>query len=141
MARVFFVTGSKGGVGKSVGAIALLDYQTVPRKRVGGEDLPRRRGRFRQQETKQLGMSKTRDADLLGLFVFLKRLELDRNNGRPRGRAFLDLLRGLQPDRREAHRIRRRWCCLDRAGGASPRPETPVSSRCSPRGRRIFCHH
>ena len=26
MARVFFVTGSKGGVGKSVGAIALLDY-------------------------------------------------------------------------------------------------------------------
>jgi Mrp family chromosome partitioning ATPase len=25
MARVFFVTGSKGGVGKSVGAIALLD--------------------------------------------------------------------------------------------------------------------
>ncbi len=26
MARVFFVTGSKGGVGKSVGAITLLDY-------------------------------------------------------------------------------------------------------------------
>jgi len=26
VARVFFVTGSKGGVGKSVGAIALLDY-------------------------------------------------------------------------------------------------------------------
>lgn len=53
---------------------------------------------FRQQETKRLGMSKTRDSDLLGLLVFLERLELDRNNGRPRGRAFLDLLRRLQPE-------------------------------------------
>jgi hypothetical protein len=26
MARVFFVTGSKGGVGNSVGSIGLLDY-------------------------------------------------------------------------------------------------------------------
>jgi hypothetical protein len=53
---------------------------------------------FREEETSQLGMTKTRDADLLGLFVFLERLELDRNNGRPRGRAFLDLLRGLHPE-------------------------------------------
>ena len=53
---------------------------------------------FRRQETDRLGMSRTRDADLLGLLVFLERLELDRNNGRPRGRAFLDLLRGLQPE-------------------------------------------
>ena len=55
-------------------------------------------GEFRRQETNRLGMAKTRDADLLGLLVFLQRLELDRNNGRPRGRAFLDLLRGLQPE-------------------------------------------
>jgi len=53
---------------------------------------------FRRQETDRLGMSRTRDADLLGLLVFLERLQLDRNNGRPRGRAFLDLLRGLQPE-------------------------------------------
>ena len=43
-------------------------------------------------------MTRTRDADLLGLLVFLERLELDRDNGRPRGRAFLDVLRGLQPE-------------------------------------------
>ena len=53
---------------------------------------------FRQEETSRLGMTKTRDADLLGLFVFLERLQLDRNNGRPRGRAFLDLLRGLHAE-------------------------------------------
>lgn len=53
---------------------------------------------FRRQETERLGMARTRDADLLGLLVFLERLELDRNNGRPRSRAFLDLLRGLHPD-------------------------------------------
>ncbi|MGB7758227.1 MAG: hypothetical protein WBL61_00280 [Bryobacteraceae bacterium] len=55
-------------------------------------------GEFRRQETKRLGLSRTRDADVLALLVFLERLELDRNNGRPRGRAFLDLLRGLQPE-------------------------------------------
>ncbi len=55
-------------------------------------------GEFRQRETQRLGMARTRDADLLGLLVFLERLELDRNNGRVRGRAFLDLLRGLQPE-------------------------------------------
>ncbi|MGD0048919.1 MAG: hypothetical protein ABSE42_18100 [Bryobacteraceae bacterium] len=53
---------------------------------------------FRREETKRLGLSRTRDADVLGLLVFLERLELDRNNGRPRGRAFLDLLRGLQSE-------------------------------------------
>jgi len=34
MARVFFVTGSKGGVGKSVGAIALLDYFEMGNRQV-----------------------------------------------------------------------------------------------------------
>ena len=53
---------------------------------------------FRAEETERLGMSKTRDADVLGLLVFLERVELDRNNGRPRGRAFLDLLRRLQEE-------------------------------------------
>jgi len=48
---------------------------------------------YRQQETGQLGVSRTRDADVLGLLVFLQRVELDRNNGRRRGRAFLDMLR------------------------------------------------
>jgi hypothetical protein len=76
-------------------------YQTVPENALAAkifrtvEDGVRE---FRQQETKRLGMSMTRDADLLGLLVFLERLELDRNNGRPRGRAFLDLIRGLQEE-------------------------------------------
>jgi len=47
---------------------------------------------FRAQEHKKLGLAKTRDASVLGLLVFFQRLELDRNNGRRRGRAFINLL-------------------------------------------------
>jgi hypothetical protein len=50
---------------------------------------------FRRSEQQRTGLPKTRDADVLGLLVFFERLELDRNNGRPRGRAFIDLLRGF----------------------------------------------
>ncbi len=49
---------------------------------------------FRRREQER-GLAKTRDADVLGLLVFLQRLELDRNNGRRRGRAFLHLLRSF----------------------------------------------
>ena len=66
---------------------------------------------FRKQETESLGMTRTRDTDLLRVLVFLQRLELDRNNGRPRGRAFLDSLRGF----------------LSETGGAAP-PSPPASS-------------
>ena len=38
-----------------------------------------------------------RDADLLGVLVFLQRLELQHNNGRRRGRAFFDFLRATFP--------------------------------------------
>lgn len=50
---------------------------------------------FRTQEQERQGLAKTRDADVLGLLVFFERLELDRNNGRRRGRAFIDLLRSF----------------------------------------------
>jgi hypothetical protein len=76
-------------------------YQTLPENAVAAKifrAVETAVDGFRQEETKRLGMSKTRDADLLGLLVFLERLELDRNNGRPRGRAFLDLLRGLHAE-------------------------------------------
>jgi hypothetical protein len=53
---------------------------------------------FRKSEREETGLSRTRDADVLGVLVFLQRLELDRNNGRPRGRAFLDSLRGFLGD-------------------------------------------
>lgn len=52
---------------------------------------------FRRQEQERTGLPKTRDADVLGILVFFERLELDRNNGRPRGRAFIDLLRNFYP--------------------------------------------
>jgi len=48
---------------------------------------------YRRRETEQLGVSRTRDAGVLGVLVFLQRIELDRNNGRRRSRAFLDMLR------------------------------------------------
>ncbi len=50
---------------------------------------------FRKQETETLGMTQTRDADILGTLAFLQRLELDHNNGRKRGRAFLQFLSGF----------------------------------------------
>lgn len=53
---------------------------------------------FRKQELEQSGMTHTRDADVLGLLVFLQRLELDNNNGRKRGRAYLDFLRTFFPE-------------------------------------------
>jgi hypothetical protein len=53
---------------------------------------------YREQERQHSGISKTRDTDILGLLVFLQRLELDRNNGRRRGRAFVDFLNSFYPD-------------------------------------------
>jgi hypothetical protein len=53
---------------------------------------------FRASERRQLGMSNTRDADVLGALCFFQRAERLRNNGRKRGRAFLDFLRSQVPD-------------------------------------------
>jgi len=50
---------------------------------------------YRNREQQELGMSRTRDSDVFGLLVFLQRVELDRNNGRRRGRAFVDSLRAF----------------------------------------------
>ncbi len=78
-----------------------LYYQTLPENAVAANIFRAVEGAvdvFRREESERLGMARTRDADLLGLLVFLERLELDRNNGRVRGRAFLDLLRGFQSE-------------------------------------------
>jgi len=53
---------------------------------------------FRRQEREVVGMSRTRESDVLLVLVFLQRLALDRNNGRPRCRGFLDSLRSLLSD-------------------------------------------
>jgi hypothetical protein len=42
-----------------------------------------------------------RDAEILGTLVFLERVELNQNNGRPRGRAFIDYLRVYFPQNPE----------------------------------------
>jgi hypothetical protein len=52
---------------------------------------------FRKKETEEMGMSKTRDADILVMLAFLQRLEMDHNNTRKRGRAFMDFLRSFFP--------------------------------------------
>lgn len=48
---------------------------------------------FRNEERQDTGLSRTRDSDVLKTLVFLERIGIDRNNGRPRGRALLDTLR------------------------------------------------
>jgi hypothetical protein len=45
-----------------------------------------------KQLRERAGMETLRDADILGVLVLLQRMEFTRNNGRPRGRAFLDFL-------------------------------------------------
>jgi hypothetical protein len=64
---------------------------------------------FRKKERETLGMTQTRDGEVVTMLVFLQRLALDRNNGRPRGRAFLDYMRDLLGDA---------------AGAVSPMPRT-----------------
>jgi hypothetical protein len=77
-----------------------LYYETRPDNPIAAE-LSRRlqaaAAEFRRAETERLGMSKTRDLDVLGLLAFLQRLEIDRNNGRKLGRRFIDFLRGQFP--------------------------------------------
>jgi hypothetical protein len=48
---------------------------------------------FRDAVSKRSGMTTLRDADVLGVLAFLERVEYQTNNGRRRGRAFLDFLR------------------------------------------------
>jgi hypothetical protein len=57
---------------------------------------------FRQEELKRLGFSKSRDADILALLVYLDRLEHACNNGRRRGRAFLAELKSYYEIRQPA---------------------------------------
>lgn len=53
---------------------------------------------FRKQLAEQTGMRRVSDTDILGILAFLQRLEIQHNNGRRLGRAFLDFLRGQFPE-------------------------------------------
>src|SRR5262249_34860792 len=69
-----------------------LLYETRPDNMVAAELCRRIQqsiSEFRREEADKLQMARTRDSDVLGVLAFLERLEIDRRNGRPRGRAFL----------------------------------------------------
>jgi hypothetical protein len=50
-----------------------------------------------KQMAAQSGSAHIRDSDLLGIVVFLQRMAIQHNNGRPLGRAFIDFLREFYP--------------------------------------------
>ena len=52
-----------------------------------------------RQELGEKGATPIRDAELLGVLVFLERIGLHQRNGRPKGRAFIDYLRGYFPQK------------------------------------------
>jgi hypothetical protein len=53
--------------------------------------------KLRQQMTEESGVQTLRDADILGVLVFLERLEFQYANGRRRGRAFYDFMNAHFP--------------------------------------------
>ncbi|MGH9628778.1 MAG: hypothetical protein ACRD7E_10675 [Bryobacteraceae bacterium] len=56
---------------------------------------------YQKRESQSGGLSTLRNAEILGVLAFLQRLEIQHNNGRPKGRAFIDFLRLYFPKRAE----------------------------------------
>jgi hypothetical protein len=52
-----------------------------------------------RKELSEKGSTQIRDAEILGVLVFLERVGLHQKNGRPRGRAFIDYLRAFFPQK------------------------------------------
>jgi hypothetical protein len=48
---------------------------------------------FKQVETQRLGLATTRDSEIRDALIYLTQSGATRENGRPKGRAFLDLIR------------------------------------------------
>lgn len=55
-----------------------------------------------RKELAEKGSTSIRDAEILGMLVFLERVGLHQNNGRPRGRAFIDYLRAYFPQNQDS---------------------------------------
>jgi hypothetical protein len=73
-------------------------YETVPDNRFAAGIAAAVRERIAditKREIDARGSSTIRDATVLGILVFLQRLEYSRNNGRKRSRSFVDFLRGF----------------------------------------------
>jgi hypothetical protein len=60
---------------------------------------------FLRKELREKGSTAIRDAEILGVLVFLERLGLYHNNLRPKGRVFIDYLRGHFPQKEESPAI------------------------------------
>jgi hypothetical protein len=72
-----------------------LIYETRPQNRYAADiqdDLKAMIEELRKRVEEATGAQSVRDADLLGTLVFLQRLGLQYDNGRPRGRVFYDFL-------------------------------------------------
>jgi hypothetical protein len=54
-----------------------------------------------RKELSEKGATTIRDVEILAVLVFLQRIALSRDNGRPKGRAFIDYLRAHFPHDRE----------------------------------------
>jgi len=78
-----------------------LVYETRPQNPYAAaiqERLMKAIEELRKGIAEETGMQMLRDTDVLATLVFLQRLELQHNNGRPRGRAFFDFLRVYFPE-------------------------------------------
>jgi hypothetical protein len=72
-----------------------LLYESVPANPMAAHifnELRRNVEAFGERVAQQQGVHTIRDTDVLGILVFLQRLELQHNNGRRKGRAFLQFL-------------------------------------------------
>lgn len=72
-----------------------LIYQNIPTNPLAAGIYSLLQGaadQFRDREKQESGIPRTRDNDVLGSLVILQRLEYDHNNGRRKGRAFIDFL-------------------------------------------------
>ncbi len=84
-----------------------LYYESRPENLIAARIYDRVResiDKFRETVRQREGMTSIRDADVLGMLVFLQRLHWQVNNGRQRGRAFMRLLGSrLRAHGHEAH--------------------------------------
>ncbi len=74
-----------------------LYYESRPSSPAAGvihSQMQQRFQEYRQRIDQNAGMTVVRDAEILGILAFLQRLEIQHNNTRRRGRAFIDFLRG-----------------------------------------------
>lgn len=77
-----------------------LIYESRPANRIAesiAERFQKEMSDFRERMAQRTGVHSIRDHDLLGALVFWQRMEWQGNNGRRKGRAFIDSLVSLLP--------------------------------------------